>query len=164
MKQQLRAILVALTVASTALIGVGSAPALAGTDTALAGRVAAILATHPGGTEIEPGVVSWNHGEVVLTLEGALVSPRDVASCRTGQYCAWSNTSYAGTKLTFTACSAGGTSSSLALLGGLARSTANARTSGHVNAVNGASIIYSMSPNSGVPANGSSLSALVCYT
>lgn len=164
MRQRIRAAVAAFAIASSAILGLGATPAVADTPTELEARVAAILHAHPGGTEVRRGVISWDEGATVLTLEGAAVSQRDVASCPIGQYCAWSNTSYVGTKLTFTACSSGGTSSSLALLGGLARSTANARTSGHVDAVAGGSTIYSMPANSGHPVNGVTLSALVCYT
>ncbi|PZQ88944.1 MAG: hypothetical protein DI534_09155 [Leifsonia xyli] len=162
MKHRIRSAVTLL--ASVALVGLGVGPAFAAPDTDLEAEVAAILAAYPGGTELQPGVISWDDGATVLTLEGAAVSQRDVASCRTGQYCAWSNTSYIGTKLTFTGCSVGGYPSSLALLGGLARSTANARSSGHVDAVAGVSTIYSMPANSGNPANGVTLTALVCYT
>lgn len=85
-------------------------------------------------------------------------------TCLTGRYCAWDATSYTGTKLSFSACSVGGTSSSLAAIGGLARSTANARTSGTVKAVNSGSVIYSMPANIGVPVNGATLTHLVCYS
>lgn len=164
MNTRIKTITAAIAIAAIALLGLGANPALANTADDLESRTAAILAAHPGGKEIAPGIISWNDGAVTLTLEGAPISPRSVASCATGQYCAWSNTSYTGTKLTFTACSSGGTSSSLALLGGHARSTANARTSGHVDARAGSTTIYTMSAGTGNPSNGVTLTALVCYT
>lgn len=153
----------ALAAILVAMLSLIVSPASAVPPDTLEARAAVILATHPGGQEIAPGVLSWNDGAVVLTLDGA-VGPQSIGTCQTGQYCAWGGTNYTGTKLAFTACSSGGTSSSLALLSGLARSTANARTSGHVNAVNGGSLIYSMPANTGHPVNGSTLSNLVCYT
>ena len=149
--------------ALVAMLSLTAGAAIAAPPDQLEARTAAILAAHPGGEEIAPGILSWDDGAVVLTLDGA-VSPQSIGTCLTGQYCAWSGTNYLGTKLAFTACSSSGTSSSLALLSGLARSTANARTSGTVNAVNGGSVIYSMSANTGRPVNGSTLSHLVCYS
>lgn len=152
----------ALGGALVALLSLIAGPSLAASPNTLETRSATILAAHPGGEEIAPGILSWDDGDVVLTLEGA-VSPQSIGTCSTGQYCAWSGTNYLGTKLAFTACSTSGTSSSLALLSGLARSTANARTSGTVDAVNSGSVIYSMAASTGRPVNGSTLSALVCY-
>jgi hypothetical protein len=150
---------------ATSLLLVAS-PAVAASSAsrvALEIRATAVLEANPGGQEIAPGIVSWGNGAVVLTLDGA-VSPQAVGTCATGQYCAWSETSYIGTKLAFTACSAGGTSSSLALLGGVVRSTANARSSGTVKAKNGSTVVYTMAANTGKAVNISPLSTLVCNT
>jgi hypothetical protein len=163
MKRRARRFLAIVTASLMCAGWVLQATAAMASPDPLESKVSAILAEHPGGTQVAPGVVSWNSGAVVLTLDGA-VSPQAIGNCATGQYCAWSGTSYSGTKLAFTACSASGTSSSLALLSGLARSTANARTSGHVNAVSGSTLIYSMPANTGKPANSATLSKLVCYT
>lgn len=154
---------VAFGAALIAALSLAASPAVAAPPDPLEARAAAILAVYPGGDEIAPGILSWDDGAVVLTLDGA-VSPQSIGTCLTGQYCAWSGTNYLGTKLAFTSCSAAGYSSSLALLGGLARSTANARTTGHVNAVSGGSVIYMMPANTGHPVNSTTLSALVCYT
>ncbi|WP_309615126.1 peptidase inhibitor family I36 protein [Salinibacterium sp.] len=158
-----RAIGAAFAAALLAALTLTTTPALASPADPLEARTAQVLASHPGGEEIAPGVISWDGGAVVLTLEGAATA-RAIGTCATGQYCAWSGTSYTGTKLAFTSCSSGGTSSSLSLLSGLARSTANARTFGSVDAVSGSSVIYSMSTNTGRPSNGTTLSALVCYS
>ena len=143
------------------VLSLSASPAFASTPAPQ--TAAAILAEHPGGEEIAPGVISWDNGAVVLTLADA-ASPDTVGTCATGQYCAWSGTSYTGTKLAFTACSSAGTSSSLSLLGGVVRSTANARSSGHVDAKNGSTLVYSMAAGTGHPTNSSTLTSLVCFT
>jgi hypothetical protein len=158
-----RILLAALAVSLTATLSLAVLPAAAAQPDGLEARTAAILAANPGGERLAPGVLSWHDGSVVLTLQGA-VSQRSIGSCLTGQYCAWSGTNYVGTKLAFTGCSTSGSSSSLALLGGVVRSTANARTSGTVQARNGGNLVYSMSANTGVAVNGSTLSQLVCYS
>ncbi|MEO5535265.1 MAG: peptidase inhibitor family I36 protein [Pseudolysinimonas sp.] len=154
--------LAACTIATFALLG-ASAAATADPLTSLSSRVAEILQEFPGGIEVAPGVIEWQKGAVTLTLESEF-SARSIGTCSTGQYCAWSNTLYSGTKLAFTSCSVGGTSSSLAPLGGLVRSTANARTSGTVNAVNGATVVYTMAANTGKPSNAATLTDLVCFS
>lgn len=153
----------AALVAAAAFAVLPIAPAVAAPESSLEARTSAIIAANPGGVELAPGIIAWERGAVVLTLDGA-VSPQSVGTCLTGQYCAWSGTGYTGTKLTFTACSSGGTSSSVALLSGLVRSSANARTSGTVKAVAGSSVIYSMAAGTGNSANGTTLTALVCYS
>lgn len=163
MKMHLRRIgLAALSGFATIALSLWSTPAFAafpeGTN-----DVAVILQQHPGGEEVAPGVISWSDGAIVMTLAGA-ASPAAIGSCATGQYCAWSGTSYTGTKLAFSACSASGTSSSLSLLGGTVRSTANARSSGHVNAQNGSTTVYTMAANTGHPSNSNNLTSLVCFS
>jgi hypothetical protein len=164
-RRRIGAAAAAILLAAVLIIGLG-APASAGEyddDARLQQQVTAILDDFPGGKQIAPGVISWDDGAAVLTLESKY-SARSIGSCLTGRYCAWSATSYTGTKLSFSACSVGGTSSSVAAIGGLARSTANARTSGHVNAVNSGSVIFSMPANTGVPVNAATLTHLVCYS
>ena len=140
-----------------------AAAAAAHPGDALADRVADVVNEFPGGVEVAPGVIEWEGGAIILTLESE-VSPRSIGTCATGQYCAWTSTSYGGTKLAFTSCSVGGTSSSLAALGGPARSTANARTTGTVDAVNSGSLVYTMAANTGKPSNSATLTHLVCFT
>lgn len=153
----------ATALATLALLVSPAVAAAAEPKESLSSRVEAILHEFPGGVEVAPGVIEWNDGATTLTLESSFTT-RSIGSCATGQYCAWSNTFYSGTKLAFTSCSAGGTSSSLAALGGSVRSTANARTSGTVNAVNSGAFVYAMAANSGKPSNAATLTHLVCFT
>lgn len=157
-RRTIAALALAIALLAPATTAVASTP-----PSSLDDRVAEILNRFPGGEEVSPGVIEWDKGAVTLTLESRY-STMSIGTCSTGQSCAWSDTGYTGTKVAFTACSAGGTSSSLAVLGGLARSTANARTSGHVNAVNGATVVYTMAANTGKPANSATLTHLVCFT
>lgn len=154
--------LIAVLVVALSLL-VPATGAAAGPAESLDARVARVLAEFPGGVEVSPGVIQWNKGAITLTLESAF-SVQSIGSCATGQYCAWTGLSYTGTKLAFTSCSAGGTSSSLAALGGPARSTANARTTGTVNAVNSGALVYTMAANTGKPSNAATLTHLVCFT
>lgn len=156
--------ILATTLATAALVlmaGLGSAHA----DTSLQDQVDEILLENPGGTQTGLNTISWESGAIELTLavEGGF-STLDVGTCETGRYCAYSGFSYSGTKLSFTACSAGGSSASLALLGNAPRSAANARTSGSVSATNGGTAVFSMGANTGRTTVTGSVSSLVCYT
>lgn len=167
MRRMTRVTTAALALAAIAVVSLGSAPAIA-RPTALpvsaqAAEVASVLDRYPGGTETAPGVISWDDGATILTLASAEAADA-VGTCASGRYCAWANTAYTGTKITFSACSAGGTTSSLALLSGYARSTANARSSGTVKAVKSGTVIYSMAPGTGRAANATQLTSLVCYS
>ena len=129
----------------------------------LQARVDAALAAFPGGVQIADDSIAWEDGGVVLTLEGGS-SAQSLGTCSPGSYCAWSQPSYSGSKLTFTACSLGGTSSSLAPLGTNARSLANARPSGTVKAKNGSTVVLSLGPSVGIPSNSATLTTMVCFT
>jgi hypothetical protein len=148
------------------LVALTASPAAAATvvpdsDSTLQQRVEAVMREFPGGTQIADDTVSWERGTVLMTLEGGS-NAKSVATCVTGAYCAWAGTNYSGTKLSFTACSYGGTSSSVgALL--TKRSFANARGSGTVRVVNGASTVYTISAGSGVTSNAAAVTAMVCF-
>jgi hypothetical protein len=129
----------------------------------LQARVDAAMLAMPGGVQIDDDSIAWDGGAVVLTLEGGS-NELSIGTCSTGSYCAWSGTSYTGNKLTFTACSIGGTSSSLAALGSNARSLANASTSGTVQAKNGATVVWNLGANVGVPSNSAILTTMVCFS
>ena len=58
----------------------------------------------PGGTQIADDSISWQRGEMLMTLEGGS-SARSIGTCVTGAYCAWSGINYTGSKLSFTSCS-----------------------------------------------------------
>ena len=154
--------LVAAAVVAFALLVPASAAGAQPGDS-LTVRVADVLEKFPGGVEVAPGVIEWDEGAITLTLESDF-NARSIGTCATGQYCAWTGTFYSGTKVAFTSCSAGGTSSSLATLGAAARSTANARTTGTVNAVNSGTLVYTMAANTGKTSTAATLTHLVCFT
>jgi hypothetical protein len=129
----------------------------------LQARVDAAMLAIPGGVQIGDDSIAWDGGAVVLTLEGGS-NQQSIGTCSTGSYCAWSGASYTGNKLSFTACSIGGTASSLAPLGTNAQSLANARTSGTVQAKNGATVVWNIGANSGVPSNAATLTTMVCFS
>jgi hypothetical protein len=155
----------ALALASAAVLALTlCAPVAANAAEApLQERIDAVLKEFPGGTQVGDDSVSWQRGDILLTLEGGS-SARAVGSCLTGKYCAWSGTGYSGSKLTFSACSSGGIANSLAPLGGLARSLANARTSGTVHAKNGSTVVYSLGAGAGITSNSAALTNMTCYT
>lgn len=96
-------------------------------------RVDEVLAAYPGGTQVGEGEISWNDGEVVLTLaQGG--SFRAVGSCSTGSFCAYTGTALSGARISFTNCTG---ANSVSPLGSPVRSFANARSSGTVYAYNG---------------------------
>jgi len=150
--------------AAIVLVGLGAVPASAVTqgEGGLQAQIDAALVGHPGGVQISATTISWDGGAMLLTFPSA--TSRAVGACATGSYCAFSAINYTGTKLTFTGCSADGTSNSLSTLGGSVRSVANARTSGTVRAMNGITVFHTLSANTGVSQNGSALTNLSCTT
>jgi hypothetical protein len=157
--------LLTLAIAAT-LVAATAAPAAAATvvpdsDSSLQERVDAVMREFPGGVQIADDSISWQRGEVVMTLEGGS-NARSVATCVTGSYCAWSGINYTGNKLSFTACSWAGTSSSLAALI-TKRSYANARTTGTVRVVNGASTVHTLPAGTGIPNSTAASTAMVCF-
>lgn len=152
-----------LIACAVALTFIATTPAVA-VPSSLQSKIDKVLAEFPGGTQISADTVSWHDGETVLTLAGGVASARAVASCATGSFCAWSGTSYTGTKLTLSGCSASGTSNSLAPLGGTPRSLGNSRSSGIVKARNGSTVVYTLAPNVGVTSNSATLTNMFCTT
>ncbi|GAB2456344.1 hypothetical protein GCM10027029_17590 [Conyzicola lurida] len=150
--------------AALLLMGLGAAPAsaLPEEDQGLQAQIDGVLADFPGGVQISATTVSWDGGAILLTFPSP--GSRAIGTCATGSYCAFSSTNYSGTKLAFTGCSAEGTANSLAQLGGSARSIANARTSGTVRAMNGTTIVHTLTANKGVGVNSTALTNLSCTT
>ena len=109
------------------------------TGDTLQDRVDQVLEDYPGGTQIGAGEISWNGGEIVLTLAGG-VSLASVGSCATGSFCAYTGTSLSGTRISFTNCTG---TNSVAPLGSPVRSFANARSAGTVGAFNGGTVVDS---------------------
>jgi len=149
------------------MLGLASAPAHAAEPvrSPMQERIDEVLAEFPGGVQIAPNAVSWERGTIVLELSGA-VAARAFAGCATGAYCAWSGIGYTGSKLTFTACSAGGSLVSLAPLGipGSANSIANARSSGRVAVINGTTTVRSVAAGTGVASFTPVSTHLRCFT
>lgn len=151
--------------ACAALLLLGAAPAKATPDSPLQTEVDRLLALTPGGTQVDEDTIVWDEGAVVVNvaLDSGRAS-RAIANCPTGYYCAWTAAGYLGTSIWLTSCSAGGTSSSLASLGSAARSMANARTSGTVKRMNGATVVDTLTASSGRSSVSGTTTAMVCFT
>lgn len=117
-------------------------------DAAVQERIAEVMQEYPGGTQISRNEVSWDNGNVVLTLRSQddTVSPTNVGNCETGKFCAYSGTGYTGSSISFSTCTS---SHSVAQLGTAVRSIANARTSGQVQAKNGSTVVLTVPHGTG---------------
>lgn len=134
-KSLLSAAATALLIA-TSIVGMGSAANAAGTDpptSTMQERIDEVLAEQPGSTQTSWNEVTWDDGDVTLTLAADGISTFAVGSCATGKFCAYSGTFLSGSRLTFSSC---GTHSTASL--GTVRSIANARSSGSVQGKNSA--------------------------
>lgn len=123
-----------VALALVAGVSPGAQAAASAPEESLQARIEAVLAKFPGGTQIGPNEISWDGGQIVLTLQGGTVGAETfaVGSCATDAHCAYSGTYQSGSKLTFWACSTTVSTSAI----GQARSVANARSSGYVDAKN----------------------------
>lgn len=114
-------------------------------------RVEAVLAENPGGTQIGWNEISWDDGDVILTLAPS-ASPSGVTAfaavggCTAGRFCAYSQSSYGGDKITFSTCTS---SHSVSALSGPVRSMANSRTSGTIRAYAGSTLLASAAAGTG---------------
>ena len=124
--------------------------------TSLQQEVNQVLAEYPGGVQTGPAEVTWNDGDVILTLRSEQSSTygtdasTSVGSCATGYFCGFSSMNLTGSKISFSSCTA---PNLVAPLGSPVRSIANARSSGNVLAFNGGSPVLSVSANSFVNTN-----------
>lgn len=114
-----------LFVSSAAQAAPGDAAA-----TDLQNRIDEIIEDYPGGTQIGPNGISWDDGDMLLTLEAPEIGVQAVGSCATGSFCAYSGTSLTGSKLSYSSCTTHSTA------GISVHSIANARGSGTVQAKN----------------------------
>lgn len=134
--------------AATAAVGallLSTAPASAATlADPLQDRVDAVIAVH-GGVQTGANEVSWDDGAVILTIAVGGIVAQAVGGCPSGSFCAYSGTSYTGSRLQFTACTSGNSVTAL----GTVRSLANSRTSGTVRAYDGAVLKATLAPNTG---------------
>lgn len=112
-------------------------------------RVDAAMAANPGGVQTDWNEVTWDGGDVVLTLAPEGDGGDDpaaraaVGSCANGTYCVYSSPNLGGSKLTFVSCTSHGVSS----LGGPVRSVANGRSSGNVVGTNGVLLVVVATPS-----------------
>lgn len=136
----LRRLAAASAAATLALLTISSIGASASADEllpistpSLDEQVADILAEHPGGTRINQNEISWNDGDIILTLEipGAF-APMSVGSCADGTFCAYSGTNLTGSKVAYASCN-----TTHGIVGiSTVRSLANAWGSGYIQARN----------------------------
>jgi len=128
-------------------VALSASPAAATTD-ATQDQVDAVIAEF-GGTQTAANEVSWDDGAVVLTIAAQTTSRGitafAVGGCPSGTFCAYSGTSYTGSRLTFTACTTGNSVAAL----GTVRSLANARGTGTVRAYDGWATVATLGPNTG---------------
>lgn len=108
-------------------------------------QVDAVLAQFPEGTQTGPGEVSWDGGQVVLTIISSEAQARSVGSCSSGWFCAYTGSALSGSRLAFSSCSG---TNSLAAIGNAPRSIANARSSGTVRAYSPVGAVASVGANS----------------
>lgn len=143
-------------------VALSASPATASTDPTQ-DQVDAVIAEF-GGTQTAPNEVSWDDGAVVLTLapEGAADSrgftASSVGGCPSGAFCAYSGTSYGGSRLTFWACTTGNSVAAL----GTVRSLANSRSTGTVRAYDGWATVATLGSNTGAAAVAAGIDKLNC--
>ncbi len=119
-------------------------------------RIDAVLQEQPGGTQIAWNEVSWNDGDVVLTLASASTSQgvttfAAVGGCTSGKFCAYNQTGYRGDKITYSTCTS---SQSVSALVGPVRSIANSRTSGTIRAYAGSTLLATATAGTGANVTG----------
>lgn len=115
------------------------APSAAADDPSMQERVEAVIDEH-GGVQSGWNEVTWDDGDVVLTIEPEGFAPFAVGNCATGRYCVYDGQNRTGSKLSFTSCA----NHSVSPLGSPVRSMANARSSGSVVAKNGSTIVLTV--------------------
>lgn len=152
-------VLMAASVAALGVFAPVSATAVGPEDyPSMAERVAQVVAEH-GGEQTGWNQVSWDDGAAVLTLAPtATIAPLAAAACTAGKYCVYSQISYGGSELAFTACPA--TQTSFGVIGSV-RSIKNARTSSTVRAYAGTTVRATLSPGAG-SANVSGVTKVTC--
>lgn len=156
-------VLMAASVAALGVFAPVSATAVGPEDyPSMAERVAQVVAEH-GGEQTGWNQVSWDGGDTVLTLAPtagptATIAPLAAATCTAGKYCVYSQISYGGNELAFTACPA--TQTSFGVIGSV-RSIKNARTSSTVRAYAGTTVRATLSPGAG-SANVSGVTKVTC--
>jgi len=146
--------LAAAVIAAVLLIALPGAAARADDASDMQDRVDAALRAQPGGTQTDWNEVTWNQGDVILTLAPPTASATGLAvvgGCTSGRFCAYSGSSYTGSKLTYSTCAS---AQSVAALGAPVRSIANARSSGVILAYGGSTLLASASAGAGSNVSG----------
>jgi hypothetical protein len=144
---------------------IAASPAAATPSSPLQAEVERLLDLTPGGTQLDDHTISWEDGQVIVTVAVPTeIVARAIASCPTGYYCAWTAPGFSGSSIWLASCTVGGSAHSLAPLGGVARSFANARTSGTVTVKNGSSVVDTLTPSSGRSSVTYASTAMVCFT
>lgn len=111
-----------------------------------------LLAQHPGGEQTGWNEVSWQGGEVVLTLMSDDPSADPLAvNCAAGRFCAYDGSNYSGNRITFSTCT---NYHSVAQLVRPVRSMYNARGSGTIRAYSGSTLLASATAGRGTNVSG----------
>ncbi|GAA5205402.1 peptidase inhibitor family I36 protein [Microbacterium kyungheense] len=147
-------------------VALSASPAAASTDPTQ-DQVDAVIAEF-GGTQTASNEVTWDDGAVVLTIAPESTASRfsspsgitafSVGSCPSGYFCAYSGTSYTGSRLTFSSCTTGNSVAAL----GTVRSLANSRGYGTVRAYAGWSTVATLGPNTGAASVSAGIDKLNC--
>ncbi len=157
---------VTVAVTLAVLIGPVSAGASELNATSMQERVDEVLAEY-GGEQTGWNEVSWDGGDVVLTLASDValeahfpgsIAAAAVDNCAAGKYCAYGAAGYGGGKLTYSSCPA--THTSFGAIGKV-RSIKNDRSSGTVRAYNGSTLKATLAPGTGA-SNVSSITKITC--
>jgi hypothetical protein len=154
----LAAIAIAASLTTIALGAAGSASASAKkpNDT-VQSQIDRILETDPTATQVGTNVVSWDGGDITLTIvnESVASTQRAIGRCADGKHCAFSATGYGGSMLSYSSC----TTNSISFY---PRSIANARDNAVVRAYMNSTQIYAMGANVGISGLSRDINKFVC--
>lgn len=112
--------LTATVLAIAALLIPSTAWAADGAGSEMQDAVETVIAEY-GGEQTGWNEVTWDDGDVVLTIEPEGFAPFAVGNCATGRYCVYDGQNRTGSKLSFTSCA----NHSVSPLGSPVRSMAN---------------------------------------
>lgn len=129
-----------------AMLALGAVPAQAAPqgDDAVDPEIIAMLEEVPGGVIIDSTHAVWPALGMELSIRSvSLRSARSVGSCATDRLCAYSAGSLGGNKLTFSVCGVNTIPSTF-----VAKSVANARSTGYVQARNGSVTVNTVNAGS----------------
>jgi len=154
-RRTMRVVLLTVAIVGTVLLaGAGAAQA-----DEVDPRISAALAAEPGGVVVDGDTVVWPELGMELQLGSALT--RSVGTCATGSHCAFSGIGLTGSKLSWTTCTS---SHSVAALGGIVRSIADARSSGSSSARSSSGGLLATAPAGGWANVSGTVSYVSCTT